>query len=519
MRRAPILAAFALAMIGRPPTTGPWAADTLSDRPDGFDHILHRGEVESKAIDNPSCTSCHSVDRAGFLRGRLDHATCFDKCHGAAPAPRRGRQPYAIDEDRREVCSACHAESEQSAWARGRPGPNRPNRRSGDSEFAIHMSHQAHAAVPQGCRKCHGVPADERRAAPTGRAHSRCVGCHNQPDARTRMSQCEACHQPSIGPRDRPRLDPGLFPVGKLFSHRAHLARGGQALERCDDCHRAVTATEDNQIPAPSKERCRSCHDGVQAFSTTETACRKCHVEPALPLDRPIAERAHFDHRQHDQRSCADCHGEAASKTDAHAPCSDSGCHQPQFAEAASPICTICHNRTEPWLKLHLDPRPRSRRDFGIDFSHRAHGTEAAGKVTDDCGRCHRPEPSGRFGPSRGHAACTGDGCHDHGQNPAMSACDGCHRLGSAQLYEQRRRARSWSVRQRFRHVGHLARPNGAPVPCTSCHTDIADTESLRDIDPPAKLTCAGCHDGGEAFKLTGHTCQRCHLKTATAPR
>jgi hypothetical protein len=34
-------------------------------------------------------------------------------------------------------------------------------------------------------------------------------------------------------------------------------------------------------------------------------------------------------------------------------------------------------------------------------------------------------------------------------------------------------------------------------------------------IETPPKKTCAPCHDGRTAFKMTGHGCARCHAKSS----
>jgi hypothetical protein len=66
------------------------------------------------------------------------------------------------------------------------------------------------------------------------------------------------------------------------------------------------------------------------------------------------------------------------------------------------------------------------------------------------------------------------------------------------------RRGAAWSVRQRFHHATHTA-------PCATCHVDMS-APSIADLATPAKATCAGCHEGRTAFKLTGTTCTRCHV-------
>ncbi|MGN6110458.1 MAG: cytochrome c3 family protein, partial [Kofleriaceae bacterium] len=114
--------------------------------------------------------------------------------------------------------------------------------------------------------------------------------------------------------------------------------------------------------------------------------------------------------------------------------------------------------------------------------------------------------------PPRGHAACTGKGCHatTGAPAPAMSACEACHARGRAEERLQLRLAAPWSVRGRFVHAPHRQTRDGREVACTTCH-DRLTTPDLRSLEAPSKSTCAGCHDGATSFKLTGTSCTRCH--------
>ena len=61
------------------------------------------------------------------------------------------------------------------------------------------------------------------------------------------------------------------------------------------------------------------------------------------------------------------------------------------------------------------------------------------------------------------------------------------------------------AVRRAFEHAAH-------PGACTSCHTDLHGDDVVK-LAVPAKATCASCHEGKTAFKLTGTTCTRCHTR------
>lgn len=186
----------------------------------------------------------------------------------------------------------------------------------------------------------------------------------------------------------------------------------------------------------------------------------------------------------------------------------------------APEICGACHLGTEPWLRLYFQPQHRRETEFGARFSHRRH-RQLEGDGMDACARCHtQPSPQRDLGLAAQHATCMGTGCHDltpididHPVGPTpLSGCTGCHELGLMVKRRAQRVAAPWSVRERFDHAQHRSESrSGAAVPCAACHEGVAEADSVADIPGPTKRACVPCHDGGAAFKLTGHGCARCH--------
>jgi hypothetical protein len=262
-------------------------------------------------------------------------------------------------------------------------------------------------------------------------------------------------------------------------------------------------------VPTPKKAQCAGCHDGKKAFSMVEPACRQCHAAPDREEPAESRRRASFSHATHASSDCRTCHqldagGSPGPIGSGHRPCSDGACHARDFAARAPVTCTVCHARAEPWRDLHIDPQPAAV-EFAVRFPHKTHRAP--------CASCHPARPSGRFGRVSGHAACTGGACHARsgGVRPPLGECASCHRRGGGETRSSRQRR--WSVRERFTHRKHLTEPSDAKraVPCAGCHTGLAASTGLADLPPPGKPTCARCHDGGAAFKLTGHSCNRCH--------
>ncbi len=494
----------ALALVAAAAAAAP-AADTPAD---GFDHIAHQGRVEARAIKAPACDHCHAVDRAGHLTGAPGHAACSGAgCHGSARV-----RPFKATDDRRPVCLACHRPAVIDRLARGAGGavpaafpPYGP-----DGEFAISLSHAAHAPVNGSCRACHGVPSEpEQPARAPARGHARCAACHARSPGGVAMSACGRCHTPAIGPVRRPHREAGAFPVRARFSHKRHLARGAS----CASCHAGAAAATGDVVPAPGKRECIGCHDGKKAFGMVAAECRRCHAAPDREEPAPERkERADFSHASHQGSDCKVCHqldarGMPGPIGRGHRPCGDAKCHASDFAERAPVTCSVCHARAEPWRELHMDPQPQGAVEFAVAFPHKQHSAAA-------CARCHPVRPSGRFGAARGHDTCAGAGCHARsgGARPAFDECASCHQRGPGATRSPRQRR--WSVRNQFTHRKHLAEPADPrrAVACAECHTSVANATGLADLLPPAKATCARCHDGGPAFKLTGHSCNRCHL-------
>jgi hypothetical protein len=506
------------------PPTGPGAAPT------GFDHRLHDRDLVVSGAQSLPCTRCHAA-RPGGLIGRPDHAACFGACHG--PAPRRpGAAAAASDRagPRLAICTACHAAAQLTA-----PGPrgvtvNYPPYTL-DPDFAITVGHRRHREL--GCAQCHSAA----RPAP----HQRCAGCHDGSGAAGHgpaMTACTGCHAPAAGAALPPSIIHAEINVAGAFSHARHAQRSA-AGGRCTTCHAALRDTDDNILPAPSAASCATahCHDGGAAFSIT-AACTRCHLDPAraisrarraapgprrdpavdpgvelgFKVERPSARYSHAAHAQV-QLACAACHplspgGEVAVV--GHAPCAT--CHAEDFGRRKPTICGACHNGTEPWRALVADRGPAERTEFGAALDHDKHPAA--------CTRCHAlTTPTRQLRPPRGHRACSGPACHaaTGGPAPRLDACEACHRRGRADQREATRLAAAWSVRATFDHAAHSQAVGGAPA-CTACHVDLHGSD-LAALATPPKASCAPCHDGVAAFKLTGTTCTRCHHNPAQGVR
>ena len=491
--RAVALAMLALAI----------AAGGAGAEPEGFDHNIHLSRVAVSGAAEIPCTGCHTW-RGNALVGKPGHAACFGRCHGAPPvAPARGARPELAPE-RMRVCVACHAEAALLQPYTG-PAPYAvaypPYRRFPD--HALQIGHKTHQAIA--CTQCH----DGARGLP----HRRCAGCHDgaaTPGHGPAMTACPKCHAAASGVPEPVRLAMNSqveIVVTSAFSHPRHAARGA-AGRQCATCHAGISDTDERQLPRPTTASCAApgCHDGKAAFPTT-ASCTRCHKDAPkarFEVARPDTRFSHATHRPK-QLPCAGCHPLAKSGevlVAGHAPCAP--CHAEDFGKRRPTICGACHNATEPWRALKADRLPAERTEFGATIDH--------GKHRGACTACHSlTTTTAQLRPPRGHRACLGAGCHAvaGGPAPLMSACEGCHAEGRAEARLRARLAAPWSVRAAFDHAPHRRSKDGE-LACTACHDDLSGPD-LASLRTPAKATCAGCHDGATAFKLTGTTCLRCH--------
>jgi len=465
----------------------------------GFEHQLHDRDLAVSGGESLTCARCHTM-RGGALIGKPDHAVCFGACHG--PPPVRGVTPG----DRLAICTNCHAEATLTAGV-PRASPVHYPPYTLEPNFAITVGHRRHREIA--CAQCHATP----RPAP----HRRCASCHDGSGAAGKgpaMTACTGCHTPATGTPLPPSIVHAEINVAGAFFHARHAARSA-AGARCVTCHAAVRDTDDNVLPAPSAATCAAarCHDGAAAFAIT-AACSRCHRDPGLSgfkVARPAARFSHTDQAHASiQLPCVACHpltgkgtGTGEVTVVGHAPCAT--CHADDFGRREPRICGACHNGTEPWRTLVADRGPAERTEFGATLDH--------GKHAGSCVACHvLTTLATQLRPPRGHRACTGTACHavTGGPAPRLDACESCHRRGLAHERQGARLAAPWSVRAKFDHASHARTSSGSALACESCHIDLSGPD-VTAVRTPPKSTCAACHDGSAAFKLTGTTCTRCH--------
>src|SRR5205814_6600812 len=140
----------------------------------------------------------------------------------------------------------------------------------------------------------------------------------------------------------------------------------------------------------------------------------------------------------------------------------------------------VCHTAVDPFARDNSPLKPYP--DTGVvqalaaTFSHRVHlektkMEEATGHHVS-CGDCHERNASSRDPMLPGHLACVG--CHEQNARVKsalpMTNCAACHPRRDVEI----KRGRIFIVGDlTFHHATHETDQSGAPVACTTCHSDV----------------------------------------------
>ena len=219
---------------------------------------------------------------------------------------------------------------------------------------------------------------------------------------------------------------------------------------------------------------------------------------------------SHFTHTNafHSRMPCLLCHRRDTNSPRitspgkaGHTPCI--GCHQLQFSDNSSPICTICHTNAQAG-GLKSFPGLQT---FGRKFDHSRHSRVG-------CATCHKSSQRGvGFSISSGanaHATCFQ--CHTSSAPMTMSSCNVCHQQG--RIVRTPETARSY--RANFSHTAHVK----AGLNCASCHSirggstgqQVSKPVMSMHFPPAGKASCGACHNGSRAFGANDFAnCKRCH--------
>ena len=289
---------------------------------------------------------------------------------------------------------------------------------------------------------------------------------------------------------------------------RTHAARGGAARTARRATRRSAT-TDD-------RASCRARPRRLRALPRRQARVRGDRRVHALPrraaravVHRRAPRRAVSPRRAARDAGrgepCTTCHpldaktGEVAivGPRRVHAQC-----HADDFGARKPKICGACHNATEPWRHL----APIAACPTTTEFGAIARSREAPARVHELPRAAHaRPRSCARRAATRVRRQRLSRG--DGGPAPQLADCAACHALGLAPSARQARAQRAVVGARRVR--SRAARRKDRALHDVPHRHDARDRRSRSPT--PAKATCAPCHDGTRAFKLTGTTCPRCH--------
>jgi hypothetical protein len=489
-----------------------------------FDHAQHDEILKNAKKASLNCDGCHKVKPdTGAKLGR-DHARCDGNgCHNINAAQQNcNAVAQTGPKSPARQCQICHISSNP----RCKPAdlPPKPT----ETTFVAHFAHNRHISLGQSilstCVQCHQTEV-AGSMTPAADAHSACSGCHNGRGAKIAMDQCNTCHVPKASAQQATRDDYTLIP----FDHAKHNQKsnlGGQ----CQTCHKGYdssNASNEWLMPKPAMQTCiDGCHDGKKgAFNADGTTCTRCHHGNGAITGAPPATRTDmaFSHEAHRKRNfnvddCSQCHTvEKDGKINPpnigkdHAPCANSGCHQPEFASRTPKICGACHDNAAPWMKATARLRTDQKREFFGAINHQAH-LKIAGKNNDACQGCHGNKLQDQPGPKEHEGCATGGKCHGGNSAPQMSDCKLCHKNEAS----ERMAVSEWSVVATFKHSTHATDArNKQQTQCALCHAEVPNATELKTLRLPVMKLCDSCHDGKTSFKTTGFECARCHRRAA----
>ncbi len=251
------------------------------------------------------------------------------------------------------------------------------------------------------------------------------------------------------------------------------------------------------------------------------TATSEPSAVAATPISRP-AGKTQFDHAQHTQLKCEQCHLRKADALTPVVPGHNAciSCHVREFTATGFGICANCHDGIKD-VRPAVFPFPE-RESYGVAFSHKTHATYIGGQRRADCTECHT-QTGGKMSMP-GHRECYG--CHKAadqfkpGEKVVDGSCGVCHLKTGENVSFKKFSSGGRAYRFKFTHTAHVK-----VAQCNECHNvygDGADQVSQPLLREHAGAgyakSCGSCHNGRRAFTGeygAGCSCHKCHVPDA----
>jgi len=484
--------------------------------------------------DNDFCNSCHVMQEPydRFLVSEHNELSCHD-CH-QQPLSASVRQVHLWVLNRPKdigphapvpnaICVKCHVTDDPDAtW----------QRISATAGHRVHLEADTSALADVQCVTCHGeevhrfTPATETcgqsgchdpsttaivLGAMAGQTEFHCVTCHEftapvsetAPLDTVRMAlvpgieSCLSCHEmENVIAGFDPRVDPHEATCG--MCHNPHTQEApSAAAETCETCHadpRELTPFH-RGLRDGVVENCVGCHE-AHTFEVAGEDCLACHAGiagrgPTASLDReaivamvawqsaPAAQvrrqQQEFDHLEHRDLECADCHSSAERHgevtVESRAQCLQ--CHHSARIAATRVGCARCHTAGELAASRTVEIVMSIRGRSGARSATFGHGDHA--DLT--CATCH-----GGGAAMRVERTCAS--CHES-HHTAAADCASCHRDDAIAAHDRDVHVRGCAGSGCHEDERYGSMTEGRNT-CLACHVDMREHRPGR--------TCADCH-------------------------
>jgi hypothetical protein len=247
------------------------------------------------------------------------------------------------------------------------------------------------AAAAGSCVDCHAA-ADTLTPFHRGlRAEvaENCVACHEAHTFRVEGDDCIACHTDDTGgaPISAQRLIPVHLTAFVQRQQQSPFDHADHRDLQCTECHSSNETHGEVTLKSPAQ--CVECHHTQSAAAGSD--CAQCHSRNELNTAQLVERRIlikgasrrrqmPFDHDQHTEAACAECHTQGATLR-VNRDCDS--CHENHHRVTTT--CTSCH---VPATEAHEQVEVHTRSCAGSEC-HEAEGYGSMALGRNTCLTCH----------------------------------------------------------------------------------------------------------------------------------
>jgi len=412
-------------------------------------------------------------------------------------------------EERSLVCADCHGQDSKNFTAKTEP-----------------------------CSKCH-QPEEDQHHLGSKEKPTACVTCHvfQKSDGGGVTPVCVDCHKPG-GNADK--ASKGHHNTNDATCTSCHAVHGKPkiAIADCTNCHTGIGVRHGNRFVTATNSDA-----GVDAIASVSweagTALREAGIAAGPfslnPANAVVPSGVEVEQLAESKAGvCSGCHVPHSAGKDANDTCQN--CHVSTSAQKAPELawlakqapkvkpsgpgvaghkaCTVCHtphqaakDLVKPCVGCH-EPKKAVTQIKGHAECKGCHTPHAPLEALNACATCHKNHPALGTPKVAQHEKCSS--CHDV-HTPTASpaaACEKCH----AAVHPNHPAALAKSGKSACVgcHTPHPSASNVIVRPCSSCHQNIATSDSKAH----ATVVCGTCHKKHEGFKLAGlgaPFCKTCH--------